>query len=103
MCDTCGCSTEGGLLGSVAEAVIRNCGKPVMVTPEKFNEIESMGIAYDGSPSAKKALNLSLELSKQTAWALTAVIINSIEEKASALRAQVEEVAETQETDCEMM
>jgi nucleotide-binding universal stress UspA family protein len=47
---------EGGLLGSVAGAVIRHCGKPVMVTPEKFHEIESMGIAYDGSEPAKKAL-----------------------------------------------
>ena len=94
---------EGGLLGSVAQSVIRHSGKPVMITPDRFQEIESMGIAYDGSPSAKKALNLSLELSKQTAWALTAVIINSIEEKASALRAQVEEVAETQETDCEVI
>jgi nucleotide-binding universal stress UspA family protein len=94
---------EGGLLGSVAQSVIRHSGKPVLITPDRFQEIESMGIAYDGSPSAKKALDISLELSKQTAWALTAVIINSSEEKASALRAQVEEVAETRETACEVI
>ena len=56
---------EGGLLGSVAEAVVRDSGKPVLVTPETFLEIESMGIAYDGSDSASEALKLSLKLSKQ--------------------------------------
>ena len=60
---------EGGLLGSVAEAVVRNSGKPVLITPETFLEIESMGLAYDGSDSASKALKLSLELSEQAVLA----------------------------------
>lgn len=94
---------EGGLLGSVAEAVIRHSGKPVMITPDKFYEIESMGIAYDGSPSAKKALDFSLDLSKQATWPLTAVIITSDMEKAASLSAQIEESAQAQETDCEVI
>jgi nucleotide-binding universal stress UspA family protein len=85
---------EGGLLGSVAEAVIRNSGKPVLVTPEKFLEIESMGLAYDGSDSALKALKLSLELSKKTAWPITAVIITSDAKKSDTLSTQVEEMKE---------
>ena len=92
---------EGGLLGSVAESVIRHSGKPVMITPDKFREIESMGIAYDGSSSAKKALNFSLDLSKQAEWPLTAIIITADMEKASLLSTQVEEAAQAQETDCE--
>ena len=68
---------EGGLLGSVAEAVARNSGKPVLVTPENFVEIESMALAFDGSDSATKALHLSLELSQQNTWPLTVIIINS--------------------------
>ena len=48
---------EGGLLGSVAEAVVRNSGKPVLITPETFLEIESMGLAYDGSDPAQKLLS----------------------------------------------
>ena len=83
---------EGGLLGSVTEAVIRNSGKPVLVTPEKFLEIESMGLAYDGSGSALKALKLSLELSKNAVWPITVVIITSDAKKAAALSAQVEEM-----------
>ena len=94
---------EGGLLGSVAEAVIRHSGKPVMITPDKFREIESMGIAYDGSPSAKKALDFSLDLSKQADWPLTAIIISSDMEKAARLSAQIEETAQAQETDCEVI
>jgi nucleotide-binding universal stress UspA family protein len=92
---------EGGLLGSVAESVIRHSGKPVMITPDKFREIESMGIAYDGSSSAKKALDFSLDLSKQADWPLTAIIISPDMEKASLLSAQIEEAAQAQETDCE--
>lgn len=83
---------EGGLLGSVAEAVVRNSGKPVLVTPETFLEIESMGLAYDGSDSASKALKLSLELSEQAAWPLTVVIITSDAKKADTLSTQVEKM-----------
>jgi nucleotide-binding universal stress UspA family protein len=99
---------EGGLLGSVAEAVVRNSGKPVLVTPETFLEIESMGLAYDGSESASKALKLSLELSEQAAWPLTVVIITSDSKKAAALSAQVEDMNQKDSeeppiTDCEII
>jgi len=97
---------EGGLLGSVAEAVARNSGKPVLVTPENFVEIESMALAYDGSYSASKALQLSLELSQHNAWPLAVVIINPDSQKAAALIAQVEEANQKEPeeppiTDCE--
>jgi nucleotide-binding universal stress UspA family protein len=74
-----------------------------MITPEKFVEIESMGIAYDGSPSAIKALELSLKISKQAAWPLTAIIVTTDPEKAAKLNLQVEETAELHETDCEVI
>jgi nucleotide-binding universal stress UspA family protein len=91
---------EGGLLGSVAEAVVRNSGKPVMITPENFLEIESMGLAYDGSEPAKKALKLSLELSEQNAWPLTAVVISSDTQKAVTLTDEIETAAEALNADC---
>lgn len=94
---------EGGLLGSVAQSVIRNSGKPVMITPEKFVEIESMGIAFDGSPSAIKALEFSLKISQQAAWPLTAIIITQDPEKSAKLNLQIEETAELHETDCEVI
>jgi nucleotide-binding universal stress UspA family protein len=94
---------EGGLLGSVAEAVIRHCGKPVMVTPEKFQEIESMGIAYDGSEPAKKALKLSLEVSSQAVWPLTVITITDDAKKADVLSTEVEELAGEYTADCEII
>lgn len=98
---------EGGLLGSVAEAVVRNSGKPVLVTPDKFVEIESMGLAYDGSDSASKALKLSLELSDQAVWPLTAVIITSDTKKADTLSTQIEDMNQKESVaptcDCEII
>ena len=98
---------EGGLLGSVAEAVVRNSGKPVLVTPENFVEIESMGLAYDGSDSASKALKLSLELSYQAVWPLTTVIITSDAKKADALSTQIEDMNQKESVaptaDCEII
>jgi len=98
---------EGGLLGSVAEAVVRNSGKPVLVTPDNFVEIESMGLAYDGSDSASKALKLSLELSGQAVWPLTAVIITSDAKKADTLSTQIEDMNQKESvaptSDCEII
>lgn len=94
---------DGGLLGSVAEAVIRHSGKPVLVTPEKFLEIESMALAYDGSAPAKKALGLSLAVSEKTKWPITVVIITSDAKKAADLSAQVEDMAQQGSADCEVI
>lgn len=94
---------EGGLLGSVAEAVIRHSGKPVLVTPENFLEIESMGLAYDGSAPAKKALELSLDISEKAKWPLTVIIITSDAKKAADLSAQVEDLAQHGLADCEII
>ena len=94
---------EGGLLGSVAEAVVRNSGKPVLVTPENFLEIESMAIAYDGSEPAKKALRLSLHLAEKTSWPLTTVIISADAQKAANLSSEVENMLEGRTVDADMI
>jgi nucleotide-binding universal stress UspA family protein len=91
---------EGGLLGSVAEAVVRNSGKPVLITPETFLEIESMGLAYDGSDPAAKALKLSLKLSEQAVWPLTVVVISPDAQKSAALTTEIEDIVEAQSADC---
>jgi len=94
---------EGGLIGSVAEVVIRHSGKPVMVIPEAFREIESMGLAYDGSPSARKALALSLNISEKAKWPITVLIVSADAARAAELSAQVEEMAQTGLADCEVI
>ncbi|MBN2439192.1 MAG: universal stress protein [Deltaproteobacteria bacterium] len=68
---------SGAILGSTAQSVVRRSGKPVLVTPKYFREIESTAVAYDGSAPAHKALKLAAELSERTAWPLSVVIITS--------------------------
>lgn len=94
---------EGGLLGSVAEAVIRHSGKPVIVIPESFREIESIGLAYDGSAPARKALELCLNISEKSKWPITVLIISADAQKAANLSAQVEEMAQKNLADCEVI
>jgi len=94
---------EGGLLGSVAEAVIRRSGKPVIVIPESFREIESIGLAYDGSAPARKALELCLNISEKSKWPITVLIISADAQKAADLSAQVEEMAQKNLADCEVI
>ncbi|MGV8079059.1 MAG: universal stress protein [Syntrophales bacterium] len=63
----------GAILGTTAESVVRKSGKPVLVTPAKYRDIESMALAYDGSPPANKALEMAAELSEKAAWPLTVI------------------------------
>lgn len=94
---------EGGLVGSVTEVVVRRCGKPVMVTPGSVRVIERIGLAYDGSASAKEALALALDISGQTKWPITVVIVNSDPSKAADLSAQLEEIVQKGQAECEVI
>ena len=46
-----------GLLGSTAESVTRKSPRPVLVAPERFEEIKRPLLAYDGSDRASAALH----------------------------------------------
>ena len=78
------------LLGSTAEAVVRKAGKPVLVTPATFVEIESMAVAYDGSPPAERALKIAAELSDKARWPLTVLIVTDQAKLSADLSAKVE-------------
>jgi nucleotide-binding universal stress UspA family protein len=82
----------GAILGSTAQSVVRRSGKPVLVTPEHFREIKSMAIAYDGSAPAHKALKLAAELSKQTAWPLSVVMVKADRASEENISKKAEEV-----------
>lgn len=82
---------KGAIIGSTAESVVRNVGKPVIVTPYKFREIESIALAYDGSPPAENALRLAIFLSEQLSWPLTTLIVTNDQKYASQLTIKLEE------------
>jgi nucleotide-binding universal stress UspA family protein len=85
---------SGGILGSTVESVVRGVGKPVIVTPQSFMEIESMGLAYDGSPPAENALKLAVEISEQAAWPLSIIIVTDNDQLSAALTARIEKFIE---------
>lgn len=95
--------TTGGLLGSTAGSVLRKSRMPVMVTPVEFREIESMGIAYDGSPPADHALEMAAELSKTARWPLTTITVCDDSKIAAELTRKVEDFLEPYEIDNEMI
>jgi nucleotide-binding universal stress UspA family protein len=91
------------LLGSTAEAVVRKSGKPVLVTPEHFKEIEAIGLAYDGSRSAGNALQIAAELSSKARWPLTSIIITPDGNLAAELRKKIEDALAPYDIDNEII
>ncbi|MDZ7374855.1 MAG: universal stress protein [candidate division KSB1 bacterium] len=53
---------ESRLLGATVEAVSRQLEKPLVVVHQRFRPLSSILVAYDGSKSANRALQLAAEL-----------------------------------------
>lgn len=81
---------SGAILGSTAQSVVRRSGKPVLVTPERFQQINRMALAYDGSAPAENALTLAADLSARAAWPLSVVIITDDQAVAAELSGKTE-------------
>jgi len=92
---------SGGKLSSTVEAVVRKSGKPVMVTPEAFCEIESMGLAYDGSLPAENALKLAVALSEFLSWPITIIVIANDHSVAANIASRLEDFLEPFKVDTE--
>ena len=50
-----------GHLGANIERIVRSSTKPCLVTPQTFVPIKRLLIAYDGSPTGKRALNFLID------------------------------------------
>ncbi|MBN1827776.1 MAG: universal stress protein [Deltaproteobacteria bacterium] len=83
--------TKRGLLGSTTESVIRKSTKPVLVTPLEYRTIGRIGIAYDGSEPAGRALDAALDVSKLTGWSVSAVVITDEAARAADVNGQLNE------------
>lgn len=81
---------DGAILGSTAESIVRLSGKPVLVTPANFIEIESIALAYDGSPPADHALQIATALSEKALWPLTIITISSDAKEADSIVRKLE-------------
>jgi hypothetical protein len=57
--------------------VVRNAGKPCLVTPVKLVEIESMA-SLRRQPVRRAALKIAAELSDKARWPLTVLIVTDL-------------------------
>ncbi|MEN6466819.1 MAG: universal stress protein [Syntrophaceae bacterium] len=93
----------GGLLGSTAESVVRRSKRPVLITPVDFREIESIGLAFDGSIPATNALKLAAWLSEQAHWPITTLIISDDSALGAELTRKVETFLDDKQVDNEVL
>ncbi|HEY4706231.1 MAG TPA: universal stress protein [Thermodesulfobacteriota bacterium] len=71
---------EYGLLGSTTESVLRRSPKPVLIVPESFTEPNNPLLAYDGSPSASRAMHSAAEWAKTLDLQLTVLTVSPTED-----------------------
>jgi nucleotide-binding universal stress UspA family protein len=79
-----------GMLGGVAENLTRQCTKPVLVTPQKFKQIESPLLAYDGSERASAAMDAAAEVCTELGLPLEVLTIGRDADKTAEITARAE-------------
>jgi len=84
---------SSGLMGSTSESVVRKSPRPVLVTPGTFRPFSRVLLAYDGGIESNKALKTACELFSEPPFSLSAVSVTADEERAEALRSEIEEYA----------
>lgn len=76
---------EYNMLGSTTESVLRKSPKPVLIVPEVFNVPRKPLLAYDGSPSASRAMHSAAVWAKTLRLPLTVVTVSDASERVSVL------------------
>jgi len=66
---------EHGLMGSVAEGVVRKSEKPVFIAPKTFKVPTSPLLCYDARSNSSKAMHSAAEFVKATGLPLTVVTV----------------------------
>lgn len=64
------------MLGSNAEAVIRQCTKPILLAPADYTPVERIVVCYDGSENATHALFFSAYLAEKMQLPLMVLSVN---------------------------
>jgi nucleotide-binding universal stress UspA family protein len=74
----------GGHLGSGVERVVRASVKPCLITPETFQKISHLLLAYDGSTESHKALCAGLQLAGDLGARVTIITVCQREHEETA-------------------
>lgn len=75
----------GPLLGSVAETVVRQADKPVLLVSENYSPINRILIAYDSGRSANYMLHFAANLAMNLKVPITVMVISIDEKKGQAI------------------
>ncbi len=68
---------DTGMLGSVAEGVVRRSRTPVFLAPPEFSPVKNPLLVYDGSKNAGDAMRIAAEFAKVTGGRLTVASVGS--------------------------
>ena len=85
---------SGALLGSVAESVVRQAKRPVLLAQEEYIPIETVYVAYDGKLVSIRALRFAAELCARCKWKMNVISIHRSEERRKKLLREAAEMAE---------
>lgn len=75
----------GPLLGSVAEVVVREADKPVLLVSNEYHPIDRILIAYDSGRSANYMLHFISDLATSLKVPITVLVVSDDEEKGKAV------------------
>jgi len=63
------------LPGLRPENIFFSSALPVLLCPDRYIDIESMALAYDGSDAARKKLDIAVSLSEKASWPLSVLMV----------------------------
>lgn len=85
---------SGQLLGSIAESVVRQAKRPVLLAQETHKPIEKVYMAYDGQIVSIRALRFVAELCARCRWKMSVISIHRSEVRRNKLLREAVEMAE---------
>lgn len=75
----------GPLLGSVAETVVRQADKPVLLASKEYQPIERILVAYDSGRSANYMLHFAANLAMHLKVPITVLVVSDVEKRGKAV------------------
>lgn len=93
----------GPLLGSVAETVVRQADKPVLLVSENYQPIKRILIAYDSGRSANYMLHFAANLAMNIKLPITVLVVSVDEKKGQTILDEAQLYLKAYKIDVELL
>jgi nucleotide-binding universal stress UspA family protein len=93
----------GPLLGSVAETVVRQADKPVLLVSEKYQPISKILMAYDSGRSANHTLHFAADLAMNLKVPIVVLAVSDDEEKRRSILEEAQCYLEAYKVEVELL